>query len=639
MKKLAVLSLLAFSSLLASADTITNYVYVVSNLYFREVHEITNNVKNTHYNYYFTNNVSTIQNVYQVTYKTNVTYNVDVSNEAVARAASEADRAERAATNALSSVEAAATSATRAGQSASQAAASATSAATSAQNAANAANNGINTINARINWFDQHSGERITQVNITTNLNITIGADEYHYTYTDHNGNIYNYIDVHPYRANGMLTLSPRTSGQFVSTEFIAWPTTRTGGYWTFKAAYVDSDLNGMRIQYVPTEIKELGYTDGNGAYPTGKQIPEYFYWQNGYIYFKVNVWVGGQVVGWCKSSYRYDNYPTPVNYQASNGQTMTIQNRSAYGSGSPTYLAVFQTSARTSSAGYTIQIPGSPSAADVPIIDWMRTGPFESDVEDRVAAVETSVSTSLGTFGTRLTTVETSVSTSIASFDSRLAAIEGGNPHAYVSPSGTTYANITYYETPVANGKVSVGTVGNFYPSTAYRFYLNFGGNPSANYWTFEPAYVDSDINGMRLHYLPKEQKTYTYSSYDSGCVYVPRDFYWQDGAIYMVVESYSGTTWKGSLRMKYSNTGNYQYPNGINHTSADTTASYYVHLMFDSREGTIMGTASGQWQAGHMKTANGKYIANYDGVIWFPAELTAEQRVIADWLATFHR
>ena len=67
------------------ADVVTNWVYGVSNVYTQVFTEnvITRKVKNTHYNYYFTNYVSVVTNVYETTWRTNTTVMCDVSAEYV----------------------------------------------------------------------------------------------------------------------------------------------------------------------------------------------------------------------------------------------------------------------------------------------------------------------------------------------------------------------------------------------------------------------------------------------------------------------------------------------------------------------------------------------------------------------------
>ena len=86
----------------ASAAVQTNWVYVVSNIYIRtsEVRYVTNRVQNTHYNYYYTNNVTTITNIWTVNHTTNINYEVIFDNFGpwIEAASNQANRAASSAT-------------------------------------------------------------------------------------------------------------------------------------------------------------------------------------------------------------------------------------------------------------------------------------------------------------------------------------------------------------------------------------------------------------------------------------------------------------------------------------------------------------------------------------------------------------
>jgi hypothetical protein len=169
MKKSVLAIAIALGAFTVKADVITNYVYVVSNIFNNVYTEnvITQKIKNTHYNYYFTNYVSVVTNVFQTTFKTNIEVNVIFDNfDPFVNAAS------NAAANASSFANNAAAKATAAASAASSASSAASRAAASASSAAAAASDGLNRINQRIQWFDDHSGETITQNNyyFTTNL-------------------------------------------------------------------------------------------------------------------------------------------------------------------------------------------------------------------------------------------------------------------------------------------------------------------------------------------------------------------------------------------------------------------------------------------------------------------------------------
>lgn len=175
MKKAVVAFSIILGAIAVKADVITNYVYIVSNIFNNVYSEsiITQKVKSTHTDYYFTNYVSIVTNVYQTTFQTNIEVNVIFDNfEPWVNAAS------NYAANASSFAGDAAQSATTAGASASTAATyanTAWSAAHAAQDAASStasacANTLSSTVNAFTNWFNVHTGEMVTNVNITTNF-------------------------------------------------------------------------------------------------------------------------------------------------------------------------------------------------------------------------------------------------------------------------------------------------------------------------------------------------------------------------------------------------------------------------------------------------------------------------------------
>lgn len=641
MKK-AVLALgIILGMLSVKADVVTNYVYVVSNI-FNNVYSttvITQKVKSTHTDYYFTNYVSVVTNIHQTTFKTNIEVNVIFDNfEPWVIAAS------NQAVNAASFAAASASNATDAAASASSASSAASRAAASASSASAAASDGLNRINARINWFDEHSGETITM--LTSNVYVNVNAQDWSYVYTNAAGVAFNYVTVHPFGADGGATVAPRSSSAYSTVAIRAWPRPRAaGGYtWDFYPAYIDYDENGMRLQYLPDTTSPIPYQDEHGSYPTGKIVPEYFYWQSGYIYFKVRVWVDGAVVSWCLTRYQWNDWPTTIGYGGDTGTAMELVSRYYYGGSSMgTTLAYFYSKTRTSAANTPIEFPMSPSASYNATLEWMRNGPVVSDLQDQVAALSAEwsvVSQSWETVRAEWTTLQGEVSAGLAEMSNTLANAVNGYPHAYTSPGGTAYSNIIYYDRATDDGKVAITTVGNYYASTEYRFVPNYGGSATANYWTFTPAYVDTDANGLRLHYLPKEEKTITATTYNAGYKYVPRDFYWQNGVIYVVIDSFNGTTWSGRIRLKYAGTGADAWPNGLlaNQQGSSLVAAQYRNMAFDSREGTIMGTSTST-TFGYLKTEYQKVLSAYDSVLWFPESASVAQQAIISWLSTWVR
>lgn len=647
MKKLAVLIGAMLASAFVGASTITNYVVVVSNIYNRisEEHWITNNIKNSHTDYFFTNHTHTVEHETLVVSKTNLSVNLDVSQAAIEAARAQADRAASSVSNAQEFASASASAASAASGAASSASSSASQAASQRSAAASECAAALRNINDRIAWFDEHSGETITIVDNSTNYNYVVYVPEqdYSYPYMDAQSNEYSYVTIHPYNVNGKVWVSAQSSAKYNTVMYRAWPRQRLEGHWDFYPAYVDSDEYGMRIQYLPTTTEPIMYGDPESAYPTGKQVPEYFYWQNGYIYFKVRVWVDGKVVAWCISRYRYSDagtagdpirYPTTINYGSTSGKLMSLVDRENYGPSSFNQSAAFYSVTREDH-GVALHISGTVLPSYEPTLAWMRNGPLVSDLEQRVTNVEEHVLW----FAEKIATNEAVIATftnRVSTFEERLDAIESGAPRVYVDSDGVRYENIIVYANGSDNGKAAVSTVGNYHASKKYRFYLEYGGSATDNYWTFQPAYVDTDMLGMRLHYLPEQQKTYS-SATDPDCQYIPRDFYWQNGVIYMVVDSYNGSTWKGTLKMKYSQPG---FPNALYGDNRDTMTAYYVHLTFQSRDGEIMGTrvVAGD-RYGHMKTSEGQYLPTYDAKLWFPEKPTAEQQQVLDWLSRWHK
>lgn len=629
MKKLNLCIAVVLCGLSVRASVVTNWVYVVSNIFNNIYSEsvVTQKIKSTHYDYYYTNYVSVVTNVYQTTWRTNMSVNCDIGQQFLLATSNEANRAS-------SFVGAVSNLATSAASSASTASTAASSAAASASSASSAAANGLSQINARIAWFDQHSGETITM--LTSNVTVHVNAQDWSYIYTNAHGVAFSYVTVHPFGADGGATVAARSSSAYSTIGIRAWPRPRVSGWWDFYPAYIDYDENGMRLQYLPDMMTPIQYQDANGSYPTGRIVPEYFYWQSGYIYFKVRVWVDGAVVAWCLTRYQWNNWPNTIGYGGDNGTAMDLVSRQGYGDSSmyTSQLAYFYSKTRTDSANTSIEFPMQPSASKLSTIEWMRNGPVVSDLQAQVAALSNQWETVAGQWST-VQSDWLALQGVVADMSNTLANAVNGYPHAYVSPGGTTYSNFIYYDRATDDGKVAITTVGNYYPSLQYRIVPNYGGSASANYWIFEPAYVDTDANGLRLHYLPTVAKTITAATYNAGYLYVPRDFYWQNGVLYLVIDSYNGTTRSGRIRLKYAGTDANAYPNGLlaSQTGGSITTSQYRYMSFDSREGTIMGTSTSATFA-YLKTEYQKVMSSYDSVLWFPEKYSTAQQPIVEWL-----
>lgn len=419
-------SIFTIFSCCCHASVKTNYVYVISNIYNQVFTEnvVTQKVKNTHINYYFTNNVTTINKIYNATYKTNVSVNCDVSDQYVIAASNQANRASDFASNANSFAGAAASSASTAGSHASSASASADNAAYQRTQAASECESALATINARINWFDEHSGDTITQIN---------------------------------------------------------------------------------------------------------------------------------------------SNFTFVVNIQ-------------------------------DNSFGFT-----------------------------NVVGVTSFLDTMSNMF------------TSAAN----------GFPRAYVSPTGETYSDIIYYDRATANGKVEINPGGSYYASIAYRLKPYSSTPNDEKYWIVEPAYISTDVNGLRLNYVPTHTNVISDTSCSGANTLILKEFYWQDGAIHIVLDAYSYfyggiKTWKGRLRLTTENKNtaySYLYPRAIykdNKGTSGTISSSYRAVYFYSCEGGFTEETPRQTTEGWLKTEYERFLPKGQA-LWFPEFATPSQQVVIDWLTTW--
>lgn len=289
MKKALYIALMMLAAT-APAAVQTNWVFVVSNIYVRtsEVRYVTNRVQNTHYNYYFTNNVTTITNIWTVNHTTNFHYEVVNTNFGpwIVAASNQANRASEGAVAATNMANVAAGHATTAGGYSSSARSYAAQAQAYRNQAQTAADAGLSNINARIAWFDAHAGETITMV--TTNISMALDP-AVNFPHTSSSGTTYENIRYYPVgNENGRVCANPVTYG--AATAFcVAINLNRIGNplgtLFYFDLGYVDSDEAGMRVHYV-TRTKELkSCTVSTSANRLG--LPRDFYWQDG-RYFAV---------------------------------------------------------------------------------------------------------------------------------------------------------------------------------------------------------------------------------------------------------------------------------------------------------------------------------------------------------------
>jgi len=390
MKKIVLFVLLA-TALRGGADVITNHVYVVSNVFYHVYHEnvVTQKVKNTHYNYYYTNNVSVVTNIYETTWRTNMSVNCDIGAQFLVAASNEVNRAESYVGTTEGLVAAAASNSTAAASSASAAAASATAAQNSRTSAASECAAALDQINARINWFDQHSGETITQVNITTNVVIDVNAHDYSYAYTNSSGTAYDNISYYLYgNANGKVAITS-VGGKLVTREYlvsinIAYAT--SGSSWTFEPAYIDTDVYGMKLHYVPTVTNALtAGGSGTYGYDSGKvYVPRDLYWQNGSFHIVIDAYSGATRTGRVRASVgmssdvsypnKIENNPPYQSYPRSLSFNSDSREGSIMGSGNSLSPCSLSTATTLPSTDSILWFPEHWTIAQQHIIDWLNS-------------------------------------------------------------------------------------------------------------------------------------------------------------------------------------------------------------------------------------------------------------------------
>lgn len=388
MKKTIACICIIFGVLGVRATVLTNYVYVVSNIFNNVFTEsvITQKVKSSHTNYYYTNYVSVVTNVYQTTYRTNVSMNVDVSQKYVYAAAN-------AASNALWYANQLAAAATDADSSASYADSAMNRAEMYAAMASSAASDGLQRINDRINWFDQHSGETITNVNVNVTTNIYVDVDDIDmsYKYVDLQGNAYDNVIISPYGTNSCVSVYPRksSSGQnyYASTVYkiTLYHRKDNNTVWEFVPAYVDYDSDGLRLQFVPRNPSYIPYitNDQSDGYYGKRQVPAYMYWQNGTFYFKVNMYDDdNNVMSWGIFTHSQTYFPEPIPLSVlesqSVGKPMDIKSRFNYGSRDNS-LAYIRTFESFYIRDIPLVFPMHASDFHKPVVNWMRMGPMLS--------------------------------------------------------------------------------------------------------------------------------------------------------------------------------------------------------------------------------------------------------------------
>lgn len=568
MKK-TIITVMCAASLSALAEVKTNYVYVVSNIFNNVYTEsvITQKIKNTHFNYFYTNHVSTIENIFERHYHTNVTVNVDVADRYLSDVKSYRDLY-------VSYLNEASAKASAAGSSASAAAASVAQAENARQGAEDI-----------VSGFDLHAQEILSR------------KVEESYIYTNGIGEVFSYVHINLRWADSFVAVDARSAGEF-STDGIRVVSSAGGGHWDFYPAYIDFDAAGMRLNYLPREPVPLNYGDSEGNYPNGLIVPEAFYWQDGWVYLSQRVWVDGRVVASATTRYEWPLWPSAISGPP--GASMQAVARENFGGETADdQLATVYTISTMATAGAQITFPFSPSPSHEPTLEWMRFGPGESQLEQ-------------------------------------------GWPQMVVDVDGKVHSNLIWYSRAAMNGKVAVTEYRPDYyvsPRLSGMYIVSvpsgYGGSLE-NSVTFGPGYVSTDMEGLRLNFVPT---TKSVIAGNAANFYVVREFYWQKGYLWSVCDHYdSATNWVGRLRTKqYQSTARYTYPNVFGVSSSGTTMfASFQELRRVSHEGTVFAGAMTSQMV--MKFGcEPSAILPTGSTLWFPENLAPEQQSIVDWLATF--
>ena len=208
-----------------------------------------------------------------------------------------------------------------------------------------------------------------------------------------------------------------------------------------------------------------------------------------------------------------------------------------------------------------------------------------------------------------------------------------------YTATNGTEYANIQYYPLGHANGKAcATPTTGQAAALEMFFVPLLWHTNPSYPDGCFDLliSHVDSDAGGMRIHYAAtyNQRLIQNYSSgIDFTCVL--RDFYWQTGRYYAVVDVYrwsdTNSRWSVIGRYNYRSDIAFTFPNAVNGSSVDTSSSYYARMTIY----TTMGSLNPTSQYGYFKTAKGATVPG-GAPLWIPAAPSPAQAAAIEWLYT---
>ena len=604
MKKLMMCAMVAFAAFAAWADVITNTVVVVSNIYNNvyNVQTVTQRVQNTHFNYYFTNHETVVIHESHLISQTNKTVSLEVGNSYLIAASNQANRAAAAVGDARSFADASAGSAS----------ASASSAAASRSAAASECASALATINARINWFDQHSGETITQINYNTNIDIhvaqTIITNDFRHVPYDLDSNLEIDYNAFAMKAKG----GTNCVYKITCPSGCAYDSGTSIGEGSFQMWFDRFEL-----------VNGKGKFWYKSNYDTG--VPNNFSgrtWRFEWAYWYEGVWCvairqrrmsGGTVIennlyemtltaGYPSASGKFNNRPSYM-WAASNstwGRMTTVSSSTAMG-------FVSSLEIRENVVHDLATLRESLTAMVQQSFDRLDA------LEDRVSGGEDSLSARIDTVSNAVD----EISASVGELSDRMSAIESGSPHKY-EHGGTTYNNVTVYSTPTDNGKVMLTpSSSSSYATASYLVTPNYRyPTTTASTWVFRPAYVDTDAFGLRIQYVCENITQISYSSSARTRMVVPEYLYWQNGYMYMKIKTFTDGVQDGSVVGRVADSS---YPNSY------STAK------------TISKTSGENWSATSVATIKmNTQITPAGTAVWVPATPSAAITPIISWMVT---
>lgn len=205
-----------------------------------------------------------------------------------------------------------------------------------------------------------------------------------------------------------------------------------------------------------------------------------------------------------------------------------------------------------------------------------------------------------------------------------------------YVDGGGKTRSNITVYSEANANGRIYAkttlsGTSGTTMETLTLRVSVpNLQNNIWQSFPTVEfqvkPSYMDSDINGVRLHFIPTSRTNYSSSSHYIVLNYL----YWQNGKFYIRINCYGKST--GNL-IAWA-TGYYDFDaNGNTFPNSFTISSGYGRRFTADQNSNDTGgpkekfNASGWYYRVNTNRASG---------IWFPSTPAVDDLPTVQWMKT---